>query len=165
MSDGAGASPGARVLALWRRLSPLPFGRDLFMWTFGSMVPYSGALGARVLTLEPGHVAVRLRDRRAVRNHLASVHAIALANLGEMASGLAMTTALPPGVRAIVTGLSVEYGKKARGALVAESRVTVPDVGGDVDHDVRTEIRDDAGDVVATVTTRWRLGLVPMKAK
>ena len=155
------ASPGERVLSLWRRLAPLPFGRPLFMLAFGSMVPYSGALGASVVSLEPGHVVMRLRDRRGVRNHLNSVHAIALANLGEMASGLAMTTALPPGVRCIVTGLSIEYGKKARGVLTAESRVSVPPVHGDVEHDVRAEIRDAAGEVVATVTVRWRLGLVP----
>jgi len=158
----SGGSPGARVLSLWRRLSPLPFGPELFMLAFGAMVPYSGALGAKVEVLEPGRVRLRLRERRAVRNHLRSVHAIALANLGEMASGLAMTTALPEGIRSIVTGLSIEYAKKARGVLVAESRVTVPDrVTEDVEHDVRAEVRDAAGDVVATVTVRWRLGPVP----
>ena len=41
-------SPGQQVLKLWRQCSGLPFGRELFMLAFGSMVPYSGALGARV---------------------------------------------------------------------------------------------------------------------
>lgn len=157
----ANASPGPRALALWRQLSPLPFGRELFMLVFGNLVPYSGALGARVESLEPGHVVMTLRDRRGVRNHLNSVHAIALANLGEMASGLAMATALPAGVRGIVTGLGIEYGKKARGVLTAESRVTVPEVRGDLEFDVQAAIRDAVGDVVATVKVRWRLGLVP----
>jgi len=75
-----------------------------------------------------------------------------------------MTTALPPGVRAIVLALNTEYAKKARGTLVAEANVTVPAVTGDVEHDVRAEIRDAAGDVVAVVTARWRLGLVPAEA-
>jgi acyl-coenzyme A thioesterase PaaI-like protein len=157
---GADGSPGARVLAMWRRFSPLPFGRDLFMLAFGHAVPYSGALGARVETLEPGHAIVSLRDRRRVRNHLRSVHAIALANLGELCSGLAMSTALPPGVRSIVTGLSIEYSKKARGRLTAESLVAAPEVTGDVEHDVRATIRDEAGDAVAEVRVRWRLGRV-----
>jgi acyl-coenzyme A thioesterase PaaI-like protein len=154
------AAAGPRALALWRRLAPLPFGGRLFMFVFGRMVPYSGALGARVLALEPGFARLQLRDRRAVRNHLNSVHAIALANLGEMTSGLAMTTALPPGVRGIVTGLAIGYSKKARGVLTAESRVTVPSVSGDTEHEVRAEVRDQAGDSVAVVTVHWRLGLV-----
>lgn len=155
-------SPGQQVLKLWRQCSGLPFGRELFMLAFGSMVPYSGALGARVESLEPGHVIVRLRDRRGVRNHLNSVHALALGNLGELASGLAMTTALPGGIRSIVTGLHIEFRKKARGLLTAESRVTVPAVTGeDVEHDVIAEIRDEANEIVAVITVRWRLGLVP----
>jgi acyl-coenzyme A thioesterase PaaI-like protein len=104
---------------------------------------------------------MRLADRPGVRNHLNSIHAIALANLGEMASGLAMTTALPPGIRSIVTGLEIGYAKKARGTLTAESRVQVPEVRGDVEHDVQAEIRDSAGDLVATITVRWRLSPAP----
>ncbi|MCC6349101.1 MAG: DUF4442 domain-containing protein [Candidatus Eisenbacteria bacterium] len=157
-------SPGTRVLALWRTLSPLPFGRALFMFVFGRLVPYSGALGARVIVLEPGRVKLELRDRRGIRNHLNSVHAVALANLGELASGLAMTTALPAGVRGIVLGLNATYAKKARGTLLAEANVTVPAVTGDLEHDVRAEIRDAAGDVVAVIIVRWRLGPAPPPA-
>ena len=154
-------APGQRVLGLWRRCEHLPFGRALFGLLFGFMVPYSGSIGATVLSLEPGHAKLALRDRRAVRNHLGSVHAVALTNLGELASGLAMTTALPAGVRGIVLRIESEYTKKARGTLVAEAEVTVPEVKGPIDHEVRAEIRDTSGAVVATVRVHWRLGLVP----
>ncbi len=149
------------MLALWKRCEHLPFGRALFGMLFGAMVPYSGSIGATVLALEAGHAKLALRDRRAVRNHLGSVHAIALTNLGELVSGLAMTTALPPGVRGIVLRIDSEYVKKARGTLVAESRVTVPEVTGDSNFEVRAEIRDSGGETVATVRVHWRLGLVP----
>src|SRR6185369_13520544 len=154
------AAPGARVLQLWRRCEKLPFGRALFGTVFGTMVPYSGSIGASVLALEPGHVKIALRDRRAVRNHLGSIHAIALANLGELASGLAMTTGLPAGVRGIVLGIDVRYLKKARGTLLCDCRASVPEVTGDLNHEVHAEIRDAGGDIVASVRVQWRLGLV-----
>ena len=152
-------SPAERLLAMWRQCSKLPFGRNIFGLMFGGTVPYSGSIGATVLSLEPGHARLALRDRRAVRNHLGSVHAVALTNLGELTSGLAMTSALPAGIRGIVLRIETDYLKKARGTLLAESRVTLPSVTGDTDFDVTADIRDAAGEVVAKVRVKWRLGL------
>jgi len=131
------------------------------MLVFGRMVPYSGALGARVRRLEPGRVRLELADRRGVRNHLDSIHAVALVNLGELASGLAMTTALPPGARGIVLGIDARYLKKARGALSVDCEVAVPTVRENRDFDVHAEILDAASEPVAHVTVRWRLSPVP----
>lgn len=151
-------SPGAALLAAWARLAGLPFGRRLFSWHVGRMAPYSGSMGARVRALEPGHAVIELRDHRGVRNHLASVHAIALANLGELTTGLAMTSALPPTVRGIPVRLEIDFLKKARGLLTAECRCLVPPVTADVEVSAEAEIRDPAGDVVARVRVRWRVG-------
>lgn len=154
-------SPGARLTALWNRLSGLPAGPWLFSRLLGHMVPYTGRLGATVVQFDPGHVRVRLRDRRAVRNHLRSVHAIAIANLGELTTGLAVLGALPSSVRGILTAIEVRYLKKSRGTLVAEALCAIPDVAGSAEHAVEAEIRDAAGDVVAVVVAQWLLSPVP----
>jgi acyl-coenzyme A thioesterase PaaI-like protein len=151
------AAPGAMLLRSWRRLRTLPGGKRLFSMMVGRTAPYTATIGARCEELEPGYARWTLRDRRKVRNHLASVHAVALVNLAEVASGTAMLTALPPGVRGIVTGLSIEYLKKARGTLVAECRCNPGAVTADREEELHAHIRDGEGDAVARATVRWKL--------
>jgi acyl-coenzyme A thioesterase PaaI-like protein len=153
-------SPGTRILRLWRRLAPYPGGQWLFAQIFGRTVPYSGSVGPRVRVLEPGHAEVEIPDRRSNRNHLGSVHAIALMNAAEQASGLAMLVGLPDGIRGIVTHISMEYLKKARGTIRAVSTVVVPTVTTDTEMDVAADCLDREGAVVARATVRWRLGPV-----
>ncbi len=145
----------------WRRLSAFPGGKWLFSRVLGRMVPYTASIGATVTALEPGFARVELRDRRRVRNHLDSIHAVALMTLGEVATGLAMLVGLPATVRGIVTGLSITFLKKARGRLTAECRCPIPTVTANQQFDAVATITDASGDVVARATAHWRLGPVP----
>lgn len=152
---------GDRLLKTWQGLSVLPGGRHIFSFLLGRFAPYTGSIGALVKDIRPGYARVELRDRHKLRNHLNCIHAIALMNLGEVTTGLALMTGLQPGIRGIITGLSIEYFKKARGRLVSVAETVQPEVQGDLEHEVTADIKDQSGDLVARCTAKWRLGLIP----
>lgn len=153
-----GASTSSSLLRSWQRCRTLPAGGWLFARLLARMVPYSGSIRPRIDELSSGYAKVRMADRRRLRNHFDSIHAIALANLGELATGLAMTSAMPPGGRGIPVCLRIEFLKKARGEIVAEARCTPPDVSQQGEHEVQALLVDADGDKVARFTARWAVG-------
>ena len=160
--SAANVAPEQRLITMWNRYGGSSLGRKIFSYVLGRTAPYTGSIKAEVLSLTPGSSQVVLKDRRSVRNHLNSVHAIALANLGELASGLAMISAIPKNTRAIVVNLDIEYIKKARGRLVAVGSATPPaSITESVDSLALAEIKDADGDTVSRVKVNWRLSPKP----
>ena len=155
------ASPVAMMRKAWDTLSAKPGGKVLFSRLFGTLVPYTGSIKPEIVELRPGYAKLRMRDRKAVRNHLNSVHAIALINLAEATSGLAMNFGLPESARAIVTKLEIEYLKKARGTLTATCECGIPDTSEDRELQITADIANEAGEVVARAIATWRVGPKP----
>ena len=147
-----------KIRSLWQRFHPLPGGKRLFSIALGRLAPYTGTISPRVEELRDGYARVVMHDRRAVRNHLRSVHAIALMNLAEVTSGLALTYALPADARAILTGLSIDFLKKARGTLTAEASLEPPQTSERQEYEFESRIRDEIGDLVAIARARWLVG-------
>jgi acyl-coenzyme A thioesterase PaaI-like protein len=150
-----------RVREGWDRLRPLPGGRRLFSRFLGLLAPYSGTIRPRVEELREGYARVGMRDRRGVRNHLSSLHAIALMNLAEVASGLALMYSLPADARAILVGLRIEYLKKARGTITAEAAVAIPETSERREYEFESVLRDASGETVARAHARWLVGPRP----
>ncbi len=142
----------------WNLLAGLPGGKLLFSRMVGRMAPYTGSIGARVTALRPGFAQVELEDRKAVRNHLDCVHAIALCNLAELAGNVGVAYSLPDDARFIVSGLSIEYVKKARGTITATSESPIPATSAKSEYLVPVIMTDASGDVVARASLRTLVG-------
>ena len=88
--------------------------------------PYFSSIAPRIETLEPGRCIATLRHRRAVTNHIGTVHAIALCNLAEFTGGLACDAGIPASMRWIPKGMAVAYLKKAMGTMRATATPAFP---------------------------------------
>ncbi len=150
--------PGNPVRSLWDRVHQLPGGRALFSRLIGRMAPYTGTIKARVVDLRAGYSEVRMRDRRAVRNHLHCIHAIALVNLAEVCGNVAIAYSMPDDARFIVAGLSIDYLKKARGTITAKCESPVPETAERTEFAVLVHLHDASGEVVAKATLRTLVG-------
>jgi acyl-coenzyme A thioesterase PaaI-like protein len=148
------ASPSS-LKSLWGVLKAMPKGGVVMGRIIGQMAPYTGTIRPEILALEPGFARVRMNDARRVRNHLNSVHAIALMNLGEVSTGTAMLVSVPEGARAIITHLGMDYLKKARGPITAECTCEVPTTLERKEYEVTADLKNADGVVVARAHARW----------
>jgi hypothetical protein len=99
-----------------------------------------------------------------VRNHLDCVHAIALANLAELAGNIALAYTLPDHARFIVGGMEIEYTKKARGTIIATGECPVPLSQTRAARelvDVPVVLRDASGEQVARAVLHSVIGPKP----
>jgi len=145
----------------WNLMSGVPGGKAVFSRLVGRMAPYTGSIGAHVTVLRTGYAEVEMADRRAVRNHLDCVHAIALANLAELAGNVALAYSLPDDARFIVSGMEIEYVKKARGTIRAVGEPPVVRSSARAAYDVPVTLRDASGEEVAKAVLHSLVGPKP----
>ena len=144
------------VIETWNRSKGSRLGRWLFSRGVRLISPYTGTIAARIETLEPGRSVATMRDRKAVRNHLRSIHAVALTNLIELSGSLAIIASMHPGTRMIPVRLESEFVKKARGTVTAEGSCAQPAPGFEGELQATVVVRDEVGDEV----TRGRVTVV-----
>jgi uncharacterized protein (TIGR00369 family) len=145
----------------WDLLSGVPGGKSVFSRLVGRLAPYTGSIHASVVTLRSGYAEVEMADRRSVRNHLDCVHAVALANLAELAGNVALAYSLPDDGRFIVSGMEIEYVKKARGTIKAVGEAPVPRTSTRAAYDVPVTLRDESGEIVAKAVLHSLVGPKP----
>ncbi|MEQ0564228.1 hotdog fold domain-containing protein [Amycolatopsis sp. NEAU-NG30] len=119
-------------LALWDRLQRLPFGSWLFTRALCWKAPYFRTVHPLLRELRPGLCRVSAPNRRGVRNHLGTYHAIASCNMAELAGGMMTDATIPATHRWIPVGMNVEYKAKATTAVTAIARLDpIPEFGDD----------------------------------
>ena len=117
----------SKVLDIYNTCSRLPLGK----WMFSKMVclkaPYFHSIKPVYTRLEEGYGEVVMKNRRRVRNHINSVHAIAMCNMCEYVGGMVIECSIPSHLRWIPKEMRVEYLKVARTDLTASCRLEVAD--------------------------------------
>lgn len=144
------------ALAHWNRLESKPLGKWLFSRLICWKAPYFATISPRFEELGPGRARVSMKKRRAVTNHIGTVHAIAMCNLAELAAGTMTEVSIPPTMRWLPKGMTVEYVKKAQGDIEATATVGTIAEGPGRDVPVAVEMKDAAGEIVCRATiTMW----------
>jgi len=119
------------LVDLFRRFSRVPGGKQVFTRGVTLRVPYFSTIRPTITSLAKNRVEVRMKKRRAVLNHIGTVHAIAACNLCELCAGLLIEVSLDAARRWIPKGMTVAYLKKCETDLVALGEITSPLVTGD----------------------------------
>lgn len=144
------------ALGAWRRMERMPLGKWLFSRAICWKAPYFASIAPTFEELGPGHARVSMRKRRAVTNHIGTVHAIAMCNLAELTAGTMTEVSIPRAMRWLPKGMQVDYLKKADTDVVAVA--TMPEVAEGVAAEVpvAVAINDRAGVTVCRATiTMW----------
>ncbi|MBH1804428.1 DUF4442 domain-containing protein [Stenotrophomonas maltophilia] len=142
------------LLSLYHRLQRWPAGTWLFSRAVCFKAPYFASIAPRITRLEHGRCEGTLADRRKVRNHIGTVHAIAMCNLAELTAGLMVDASLPADMRWIPKGMDVKYKAKALGTLkaVATPVLSIVSAADGYDLPVKVSVTDAAGTEVFHAT-------------
>ncbi|WP_426358077.1 hotdog fold domain-containing protein [Pseudocolwellia sp. HL-MZ19] len=102
------------MLKLWKIFGNFALGRWFVGKALCFTVPYFGTIKPKLIIVKPGHIELTIKKRRAVHNHLKSVHAIAMCNAAELSAGVLIDISLTSDFRWIPIGMTVQYLKIAK---------------------------------------------------
>lgn len=142
---------------IYQTCARLPFGNTLFSRLVCFKAPYFASIRPRFTALRPGRCEVVMKKRRAVTNHLKSVHAIAMCNLAELAGGSLVEVSLPDHMRWIPKGMTVSYLKIARTDLRAVCEIPLERLDQPGELPVEIRVLDTGGEAVFSAVITMHL--------
>mmetsp|Transcript_34848 Transcript_34848/g.71166 ORF Transcript_34848/g.71166 Transcript_34848/m.71166 type:complete len:206 (+) Transcript_34848:36-653(+) len=158
------------TFGLYKCFEGWPLGNWIFTRAVTLFAPYSGSIYATIENLQPGSCTVLMHDRPWLRNPFNSLHAIALANFAEMATGIVgITTAEAENgkVVGIPVSSSIKYHAKARGTMRCRCDLPnqLPKEPGIYPMDLTCDVIDSKGLVVASAIFTWSFKVKESKKK
>lgn len=145
-----------QVLEMFDKLNRVPGGRRAFSFAFTLRAPYFRSVRPRFVQVSPNYASLVLPKRRAVQNHIGTVHAIAVCNGLEAAMGALAEATIPSGKRWLPKGMEVAYLAKATSSLTCSAETDPADWTGGPDVPVHVKaIRDDGTVVVEGTINLW----------
>lgn len=136
------------ILDIYNRCTALPMGKSLFSRLLCFKAPYFRTIRPKFMALGPGTSRIAMKKRRAVTNHIGSVHAIAMCNLAELAAGTAVDAGIAKELRWIPRGMTVSYDKVARSDLTAFCKIDPSRLARPGDCTVEVPVTNRDGEVV-----------------
>lgn len=109
------------VLKLFNKLEKYPFGNKLFSMFAARKAPYFQTISPVITKVVPGECHCLIKKKRAVENHIGTVHVIAICNGLEMAMGFMAEASVPKHLRWIPKGMQVDYTAKADSNIRCEA--------------------------------------------
>lgn len=136
------------LLKLYQTCLKYPGGRWLFSTMFARKAPYFATIKPRIDALEPNYCRLTFKKRKAVQNHIGTVHAIAVCNGMEMAMGAVAEASIPKNLRWLPKGMNVDYLAKTTSDVTVEAKASA-DTWQAGDQPIDVIARRDDGTVVA----------------
>jgi acyl-coenzyme A thioesterase PaaI-like protein len=124
---------------------------------FGRAVKFAGTAGIRIRQLTFQQAVLQQGNFRKVQNHIGSVHAAAMALLGESASGFLLGMHVPDDRLPLLKSMKLDYVKRASGQLTATVSLTEEQI-----QYIRSNVK---GEVTLQVQISDQVGVEPVVAE
>jgi len=130
-------------------------------------IPFNAPHGFKIKEISDEAVRITVPNRKLNHNHLAGIHACAIATVGEYCAGTALLQCFGSSkYRLILSELNVKYTYQGRMDLIGscspkqvdkEAVKTALESEGKYLQTLQTFVKDISGNEVAVVTTTWQL--------
>lgn len=137
--------------------APLFLQSWLLSQLFGRAIKFAGTAGIVIKQLNFQQAVLVQGNFRKVQNHIGSVHAAAMALLGESASGFLLGMHVPDDRLPLLKSMQLDYVKRATGKLTAVA--TLSDV------QIQQIREQDKGEITIKVQINDQLGVEPVIAE